>query len=120
MLEIPGHDRALGCLEGNLQEDDVVLVRWGPMRPRHGGYVLLELQDCKERFTADLLDSEPGACHDLAVLDLDPVIEREPQASAKQDVDESSGWCGGRQEAGHQDVGVQDPYGNITHAELFA
>jgi hypothetical protein len=90
------------------------------MRPRHGGYVLLELQDRKERVTADRLDSESGACHDLAVLDLDPVIEREPQASAKQDVDESSGWCGGRQEAGHQDVGVQNPYRNITHAELSA
>ena len=69
------------------------------MRPGHGGYVLLELQDRKERVTADRLDSESGARHYLAVLDFDPVIEREPQASAKQDVDESSRRCGGRPEA---------------------
>jgi len=120
VLEIPGHDRAGGCLKGDFQEDDVVLVRRGLMRPRHGDQVLLKLQDRQKSFPPNLLDSESRTCQDLAVLDLDPVIERKPQASAKQDVDKSSGWSRGRKQAGHQDVGVPNPHGHITHAALSA
>ena len=86
------------------------------MGPGCGDHVILELQDRQERVATDWLDSEPGTCQDLAVLALNPVIERELQSSAKQDVDESSGWCGGRQEAGHQDVGIQHPDGYVIHA----
>lgn len=49
--------------------------------PGHGAHALLELQDRQERFTADSLDPEPGTCQDVAVLALDPVIERDPHTT---------------------------------------
>ena len=65
------------------------------MWPGEGGDVLLELQDRQEGFSPAPLDSKSGSRQDLAVLQLDAVVDREPQPSSQQDVEESSGWGGG-------------------------
>ena len=114
--QIPGADRALARLKSDLQEDDVVFVRWHPVWPGPGGDVHLELQDREERFPADRLDPERRSRQDLAVLDLDPIVERQPQASAQESVDQPSGWPQGRQEPGHHHVGVEDPGRGVSHA----
>ena len=88
------------------------------MRPRQGNHMLLELQDRQEGVTPDRLDPEPRAGQHLAVLGLDPVVEGKLETSAQQDVDEPSRRAGRREESGHQDVGVQDPYGLVSHAAL--
>ena len=64
------------------------------MGPGEGGDVLLELQDRQEGLAPARLDSKSGSRQDLAVLQLDAVVDREPQTSSQQDVEEASGRSG--------------------------
>ncbi len=65
------------------------------MGPRERGDVLLELQDRQERLTPALFDSKSGSRQDLPVLQLDAVVDREPQTASQQDIEKSSGRGGG-------------------------
>ena len=65
------------------------------MRPGQGGDVILELQDRQKGVTPDRLDPESGSGEYLAVFQFDPVVDREPQPSSEQQVEEASARRGG-------------------------
>ena len=54
------------------------------------------------------------------VLGFDPVIHRQLQSPRLQGVHEPPGRTEGRQQARHQDVGVDDPDGRVIHAAPVA
>ena len=82
--------------------------------------MFLKLEDGEERVLSDSLDAEPRTGQNLAVLRLDPVVDRQPQSSRLQNVDEPPGWPEGRQKAGNHDVGVHDPDRRVIHVGLSA
>ena len=65
------------------------------MGPSDGSHVLLELQDRQEGLVPALLDFKSGSRQDLPVLQLDAVVDREPQTASQQDIEKSSGRGGG-------------------------
>ena len=52
------------------------------MGPREGGHVLLELQDRQEGLAPARLDSKSWSRQDLPVLQLDAVVDGEPQPAS--------------------------------------
>ena len=90
MPEVPRHDGEGGGLKRNLQEHRVILVRRPPACPRRRGHVLLELKRRQERFAPESCNAKPGPRQDIPVLGLDPVVQREAQASCVQGVDDPS------------------------------
>ena len=120
MPEVSRHDGAGGGLKRNLQEHRVIFVRRPAVRPRRRGHVLLELKRRQECVLPKSCNAKPGPRHDVPVLGLDPIVQRQPQASCLQGVDDPPGRTEGRQQPGHQDVGVDDPDGCVIHAAPVA
>ena len=88
----------------------------GGAEPDHGkaGHVELKLEDRLNRGTPNRGYAQAGPRKHIAILGLDPVVDRDHELPGEQRVDEPSGRPERRQKSGDEDVGVQNPDGRFA------
>lgn len=119
MLQVAAHQRSQGCEEGHLQEYRVIRVGRVPVWPWQRGDVFLELQDGKKGILPSSCYAKPWSCQNLSVFQLNTVVKRKPQPTRQEHINEATRWPKRREEARYEDVGIQHPDRDLSHAALF-
>ena len=79
------------CAQRDLQEHRVILVGRSRTGPRQSGYVCLKLEDGLNRRAPDGGYAKFGPREHLAILGLDAIVDRDPEMSCEQCIDQSPG-----------------------------
>ena len=99
VLQVARHQRSQVCLEGDLQEYRVICVERGLVRPGQGGDVFLKLQNCEEGVLPRSGYAKPWSGQDFSVFQFNAVVERKPQPTRQERVNQATGWPKRREDA---------------------